>query len=74
MRQFRVVADRKTGERAGTGGTFQVVQIFDENEEEQKDLVDAGTHWPSEEALEEYLEGKLGDDDVTVVLDEEVAD
>ena len=45
------VLDRETGERAGAGGTFQVVSLEDDEGNDLTELVDQGTHFHSIDEL-----------------------
>ncbi|RYH00033.1 MAG: hypothetical protein EON58_01690 [Alphaproteobacteria bacterium] len=71
MPYYEIHLDRETSERAGAGGTFQVVSI--ENEEGNDvtdDLVDVGTHYASLDKVREAISRKLGVPLDTVDLDE----
>ena len=53
--------DWETGERAGAGGTFQVIGLTNEAGEEVTDKVDQGRHFKSIEDLETELTKVFGE-------------
>lgn len=46
MRVVWASLDRETSERVGAGGTFQVVSLKDDDDNDLSDLVDSGRHFP----------------------------
>ncbi len=52
--------DYETSEQAGAGGTFQVVALWDEDENELTEHVDQGHHYASTLELEKDLAVALG--------------
>jgi hypothetical protein len=47
--------DRETGESAGVGGTFQVVGLTDDEENDLTDLIDQGRHFNNMEELKQAI-------------------
>ena len=47
--------DRETGEDAGAGGTFQVIRLVDDRDDDVTHLVDQGKHFHSMEELKERI-------------------
>lgn len=59
MPYFHVHLDYETAERVGARGTFQVISITNEEDEDFTHLVDVGTHYPSLDTLQEDIAQKL---------------
>jgi len=57
MACWRITAelDRETGERAGAGGTFQVVGLEDDQGNDLTDLVDQGAHFHNIDELKQAI-------------------
>ncbi|MFO0590446.1 MAG: hypothetical protein U0441_23085 [Polyangiaceae bacterium] len=69
---FRFHADYETSERAGAGGTFQVITIEDEAGRELTDVlgIELGTHYPDGEELKRHIARNLGLRSEAIELDE----
>lgn len=71
MPHYEVITDTETADRAGASGTFQVVEINDENGNDVTEElgIDAGTHYRSEDELVKDIAASLGVPADEVTLD-----
>lgn len=62
MPHFEVLTDTETAERIGASGTFQVVEILDEDGKDASARlrIDAGRHYHTERELQEDIASSLG--------------
>jgi type I restriction enzyme, S subunit len=67
---FTVEVDRETAERAGAGGTFQVVSLTDADDKDRTDLIDSGQHYASFEELAGDIARRLDVHVDQIALDE----
>jgi len=70
MAYFKVHLDYETAEHVGAIGTFQVISITDDNENDHTSLVDQGKHYHSLESLASDIAKALGIPAKDVDLDE----
>ena len=55
MWSIKAELDWETGERAGAGGTFQVIELEDDDGNDLTDLVDQGHHFNNMEELKQAM-------------------
>ena len=70
MPNYRVEVDIETAERVGASGTFQVIELHDDDADvDCTHLIDMGTHYLSFEQLREDIARATGRPASEVILD-----